>query len=242
MPELPGAASVVTGAGGGIGRAISLALAASGARVVVADLEARLAEETVARVRAAGGEAIAVQGDVASWNDMKRLRDEALGSFGRVDIVVANAGIDDIAGFLEGDVTRWRRLVETNVLGLAYTIKAFLPAMKEQRSGHVVLMASQSGRVAYAGEPIYIASKWAAVGLGGALRKEVAALGVRVTLIEPGLVDTPMTRASEAGSRELAAIRPLTPDDVAGAVLYALTQPEHVNVHELLIQPFEQEL
>jgi NADP-dependent 3-hydroxy acid dehydrogenase YdfG len=242
MPDLAGAASVVTGGGGGIGRATSLALAAAGARVVVADLQAQLAEETVAQVRAAGGEAIASQGDVARWDDMQRLRDETLAAFGGVDIVVANAGIDDIAHFLEGEVTHWRRLVETNVLGLAYTIKAFLPTMKEQRSGHLVLMASQSGRVVYAGEPIYIASKWAVVGLGGALRKETAALGVRVTLIEPGLVDTPMTRASEAGRRELAAIRPLTADDVAGAVLFALTQPGHVNVHELLIQPFEQEL
>jgi NADP-dependent 3-hydroxy acid dehydrogenase YdfG len=234
--------AVITGGGGGIGRATAVALAAAGARLVLADLDLASVSETADRIRGYGGAAMAVECDVTRFSDLESLRDQATSEFGRVDVVVANAGLDDINDFVDGDIDRWRRVVETNVLGLAYTIKAFLPLMRDQRSGHVVIMASQSGRITYAGEPIYIASKWAAVGLGGALRKEVASFGVRVSLIEPGLVDTPMTRATEAGRRELARGTPLQPEDVAAAVMHALTQPAHVNVHEIVVQPFDQEL
>jgi NADP-dependent 3-hydroxy acid dehydrogenase YdfG len=242
VSRLRQSSAVVTGAGGGIGRATAIALANAGATVAVTDLAGDLAEETAAMIRAAGGQAVAIQADVSDWNDVERLRDDVLQRHESVDVLVANAGIDDIADFLSGDVERWRRVLETNVLGLAYSIRAFAPAMKERGSGDVVIMASQAGRTLYPGEPIYLASKWAAVGLGGALQKEFASIGIRVTLIEPGLVDTPMTQATEAGRRELAAVRPLKPEHVATAVLYALEQPPHVNVHEIVVRPVEQGL
>ena len=239
---LAGRTAVITGAGGGIGRATAAVLAGAGARVALADLDIPSALETERHVQQAGGQALVVRCDVARFDELEQLRHRVLNAYGTVDIVVANAGVDDINDFLDGDIERWRRVIETNVLGLAYTIRAFMPIMRERRSGHVVIMASQSGRVAYAGEPIYIASKWAAVGLGMALRKETASFGVRVSMIEPGLVDTPMTRATEAGQAELARGHPLAADDVAAAVLYAVTQPASVNVREILIQPLDQEL
>jgi NADP-dependent 3-hydroxy acid dehydrogenase YdfG len=123
---------------------------------------------------------------------------------------------------------------------VAHTVRATLPTLVAQGSGHVVITASISGRVTYVGEPIYIASKWALVGLGRALRKEVAPAGIRVTLIEPGIVDTPLVSGTEEGRRELALVRALDPADVARGVVFALAQPEHVDIDELMISPREQ--
>jgi NADP-dependent 3-hydroxy acid dehydrogenase YdfG len=237
--ELTGRVAVVTGAGGGIGRATALALSRHGVAIVASDL-ANTAEETAAAVRAEGGRAIAVIGNVAQYQDMLALGEAAVSALGQVDILVACAGVDDINLFVDGDVDRWQRVIDTNVFGLALTVKAILPLIQQSEMGHVVIMASLAGRETYAGEPIYIASKWAAVGLGGALRKELKAHRIRVTLIEPGIVDTPMVRATEAGRRELSAIQPLAPDDVARAVVFAVSQPSHVNVHEILLQSIEQ--
>ena len=128
----------------------------------------------------------------------------------------------------------------TNVLGTAFTIRATLPTLLRQRSGHIVITASTSGRTTYIGEPIYIASKWALVGLGRALRKEVAGSGIAVTLIEPGTVNTPLVSGTEEGRRVLEGIRALEPQDVARAVAFVLGQPAHVDIDELMITPREE--
>jgi NADP-dependent 3-hydroxy acid dehydrogenase YdfG len=166
------------------------------------------------------------------------VRDE----FGRLDFVVANAGITDWGSMSDGDPGRWHDVIDTNVLGVAQTIRATLPVLIAQGHGHIVITASISGRTTYVGEPIYIATKWALVGLGGALRKEARSAGVRVSLIEPGIVDTPLVRETAEGAAELAAVRALDPQDVARAVAFVLAQPAHVNIDELVISPLAQEL
>ena len=115
--------------------------------------------------------------------------------------MVANAGAGESSLLVDGDTDRWRTVVETNVLGLAYTIRAVLPEIRDQGHGHIVIVASLSGRITYVGEPLYAASKWAAVGLGGILRREALGYGVRTTLIEPGLVDTAAQPCHGARSR-----------------------------------------
>jgi len=127
-------------------------------------------------------------------------------------------------------------------LGVAFTVRATLPTLLQSRAGHIVITASISGRMTYVGEPIYIASKWALVGLGRALRKEVAPAGIRVTLIEPGIVDTPLVSDTVQGREELAQLQALAPHDVARGVGFVLTQPDHVDIDELVISPREQAL
>lgn len=236
--RLDGRVGIVTGGGQGIGAAIARELAALGARIVVADLSAERAE----RVATDLGDALVAVIDVRHFEDLERVRDLCLERFGRIDFVVANAGISDTSSLADGDPARWKDVIETNVLGIAYTVRAVLPTMREQGDGHVVLMASVSGREVYVGEPIYVASKWAVVGLGRALRKETVGSGVRVTLIEPGLVDTPLARSNPFAQTWLETIAPLRDEDVAHAVAYALTQPKHLAVNELVLRSVGQEV
>lgn len=239
MPsELDGKVAIVTGGARGIGAAISRALAERSVAVVVGELSA----ERAARFAESSRGITAQPCDVRDYAQVSALHDTALERHGRLDFVIANAGITDWGLMSDGDPERWRAVIETNVLGVAYMIRATLPTLLAQGHGHIVITASISGRITYVGEPIYIASKWALVGLGRALRKEVASAGVGVTLIEPGIVDTPLVSETEEGRQELAQVRALEPEDVAGAVMFALARPEHVDVDELVISPREQAL
>ena len=240
--RLDGAVGIVTGAGRGIGAAIARELSGLGARLVLADLVTDGLAEVVKERLANGGEAVPVVADVRQYADTERLRDTCLERFGRIDFAVANAGVSDACTLADGDPERWRAVVETNVIGVAHTVRAVLPTMRDQGDGHLVLIASVSGREAYAGEPIYIASKWAVVGLGYALRKETVGTGVRATLIEPGLVDTPLARSHPFASAWMETIDPLRDEDVARAVAFVLTQPKHMAINELVLRPIGQEV
>lgn len=235
MTTLSDRVALITGGGRGIGAAIARQLADQGVRVVVGDLSDQTDTDDRAR-----NSIMTRACDTRRYEDLVALHDAALTEYGRLDYVVANAGIADWGSMSEGDPDRWREVLETNVLGTAFTIRATLPTLLRSSSGHVVITASISGRVTYVGEPIYIASKWALVGLGRALRKEVAGAGVRVTLIEPGIVDTPLVSGTAEGRRELAQVRPLSPEDVARTVAFVLAQPEHVDIDELVVSPSEQ--
>lgn len=239
--DLTNQAGVVTGAGKGIGAAVAIELARLGARVVACARTEADIEEVTAKIRDAGGEATGIVADVRRYEDMERLAKTCVKNYGKVDFAVPNAGIVVIGNMSEGDPADWRRLVETNILGTAYTVRATLPFMKEKRKGHVVIVSSTSGRVTYTGEPMYVASKWALAGLGGSLRKEALEYGVRVTLIEPGLVDTPMIWASEEGRAELNKIQAITSEDCANAVAFALCQPPIVNITQLGLLSIQQD-
>jgi len=240
--RLGGSAGIVTGAGRGIGEACARTLAAHGARMLVADLEEAPLAEIVRSIEAAGGEAVGRVTDVRDWGAVETMANACVEAFGGIDFVVANAGIGDYSALDTGDPERWRRVVETNLLGVLHTVRATLPKMKERGRGHIVLMASIAGRQTWVGEPVYIATKWAVVGLGWALRKEAMEHNVRVTMIEPGMVDTPLVRSTEEGRGELERYAALGVDDVARAVAFALAQPEGVAVSEIMITPVGPEL
>jgi NADP-dependent 3-hydroxy acid dehydrogenase YdfG len=225
---------VITGASSGIGAASARRAADSGYRIVLAarreDRLRELAEELGGAQRA-----IAVRCDVSDWEDDQALARAALDSFGRIDAVFANAGFGAQRGFLEESVEHWRSMVLTNVLGTALTIRATLPHLLERGSGHYLITSSVAGRRVIPGS-LYSATKWAVTAIGEALRSELRQMhdntGIRVTLIEPGMTDTEFFDRRPQNA--------LADDDLARAVIYALTQPEHVDVSEILIRPSSQ--
>jgi ribitol 2-dehydrogenase len=236
MADLSGRVALVTGAAKGIGSAVARMAAAAGAAVAVADIDAEGAAATAKTINEAGGRALSLCCDVRDFTDVAAAAATAEAELGPVDALVANAGIGDYSTMSDGDVSRWRTLLETNVLGVAHCVRAVLGQMKKQQRGDIVIMASIAGREAWVGEPIYIASKHALVGLGSSLRRECAPFGVRVSLIEPAIVDTPLVRSTTEGAAELDAYAALSPDDVARAVTFAICQPPGVGIAELVIR------
>lgn len=233
---------LITGGLSGIGAASAVEFGRLGARIVLVDLSPDGADEIAARVRDAGGEAVVEIADVRDPLAQERAARRALAEWGRIDFLLASAGIADQSATADGDPYRWRQVVETNVLGVLYSTRAVLPAMVGQGTGHVLIVSSVSGRESYVGEPAYIATKWAQVGFAHALRLELLEPGIRVTLVEPGLVDTPLTRDNPKVRHLLDEIEPLTPIDIARAVVYAFEQPERVTVSEVVVRPQRQQL
>lgn len=236
MTNLTGRVALVTGAARGIGAAVARQLAAAGAAVAVADVDLDGAVAAARSVTAAGGQARAWPCDVGDFEQVGSVAAAVMKEFGPVDLLVANAGIGDYSTMSGGDPERWRNLLGINVLGVAHCVRAVLPGMKARRAGDVVIMASIAGRESWVGEPLYIASKHALVGLGSSLRREAAPDGVRVSLIEPAIVDTPLVRSTSEGRAELASYAALSPDDVARAVVFAVSQPPGVNIAEIVVR------
>jgi NADP-dependent 3-hydroxy acid dehydrogenase YdfG len=220
---------VITGASSGIGAATARAAAADGFRLVLA---ARSKDKLDALVAELGEErAIAVQTDVTEWQDNERLIQAALDRFGRVDVVFANAGFGAARGWLKETPEHWRDMVATNVLGAAYTLRAAIPAVTETK-GHLLVTGSVAGRRVLPGS-LYSCTKWAVTAMGEAVRADLNDTGVRVTVVEPGMVDTPFfDNGAGPGA--------LQPEDIARAVMYAVSQPPHVDVNEILIRPTAQ--
>jgi NADP-dependent 3-hydroxy acid dehydrogenase YdfG len=175
--------------------------------------------------------ALPIQCDVTEWEQQQAMVARALDEFGRLDAAFANAGFGAKRGFLEESPEHWRAMVLTNVYGAALTIRATMPALKESR-GHLLLTGSVAGRRALPGS-LYSATKWAVTAMGEAARQELNDSGVRVTLVEPGMVDTPFfSRGAGEGA--------LRAEDVARAVMFALDQPARVDINEILIRPTAQ--
>ena len=220
---------LITGASSGIGAATARHAAAGGYRLVLA---ARSTDKLESLAEELGGSerAIAVTCDVTDFGQQEQMVAAALDGFGRVDVAFANAGFGAKRGFLEGTPEQWRDMVLTNVLGAAYTIRATIPALKES-AGHLLLTSSVAGRRALSGS-LYSASKHAVTAMAESARQDLGDSGVRVTSIEPGMVDTPFFDDPVSNALE--------PDDIARAVMFAVSQPPHVDVNQILIRPVSQ--
>jgi NADP-dependent 3-hydroxy acid dehydrogenase YdfG len=229
MNAAPSKVMLITGASSGIGAATARRLAADGWSLALAARSLDRLESLAAEL---GGEdrAFAVRCDVTEWDEQEAMVAATLARFGQIDAVFANAGFGAPRGFLKDTPEHWREMVLTNVLGAAYTVRATIPALTETR-GHLLLTSSVAGRRALPGS-LYSATKFAVTAMGEAARQDLDGTGIRVTLIEPGMVDTPFfeNRPTDA----------LEPDDIARAVQFAVGQPPHVDVNEILIRPTSQ--
>jgi NADP-dependent 3-hydroxy acid dehydrogenase YdfG len=220
---------LITGASTGIGAATARHAAEAGYRLVLAARSVDRLKELAAEL---GGDdrALAIECDVTEWEQQEAMVERTISSFGRLDVAFANAGFGAKRGFLEESPEQWRSMVLTNVYGAALTIRATLPALKESR-GHLLLTGSVAGRRALPGS-LYSATKWAVTAMGESARQELNETGVRVTLIEPGMVDTPFFTDRPTSALEA--------DDIARAVMFAVSQPAHVDVNEILVRPTAQ--
>jgi NADP-dependent 3-hydroxy acid dehydrogenase YdfG len=239
--------ALVTGASSGIGEATVEALANEGASVALAARREDELRELEDRVESAGGDALVVPTDVTDEEQVRAMVETAYDEFGRLDILVNNAGVMLLEPAMETNTDNWRQMVELNLLGLMNATHAALPIMENQSEGHIVNVSSVAGRQASPNASGYNATKFGVNGFTDALRQEVAEEGIRTTLIEPGVVDTelqehiPDDEAKETVEGWVESMDPLTGEDIARSIRYAVTQPQHVSVNELLIRPTQQQ-
>jgi len=244
---LQGRIALVTGASSGIGEACALALARAGATVALVARRRDRLEQLVLTLASIGADSLVLEADLAESGAATRVVGEAERAFGQLDILVNNAGVMYLEPIEAASEEHLRRMLEVNLLALMLGCQAALPGMRARRDGHIVNIASVAGRVANPSSAGYAASKFGVVAFSESLRREVVRDRVRVTVIEPGLVDTELrshlTHAATIETIEAfaASVRPLRSEDIANAVLYAVTQPPHVNVNEILIRPTDQE-
>jgi hypothetical protein len=238
MPET--AVGIITGAGSGIGEGTAVEFGRKHCRVILVGRRKEACSRVAALVESAGGEAIVEPADIRDGARMTDIARRTVDKYGRIDFLVANAGVTYQSSMVDGDTEQWRSVIETNVLGTMLCVRAVLPQMIKQGRGHLFLVSSVSGRTAHVGEPAYVASKYGIVGFGEALRMEVESAHLRVTLLEPGLVLTPILEGNPRVGPILARVTPLTGSDVGRAIVFAFEQPEHVVINEIVMRPMGQ--
>lgn len=244
--QLEGKVAIVTGASAGIGEATAIALAAAGAKVALVARRRDRLEALVNRIVNAGGKALAIVVDITDDAEISHLIEQTKTAWGTIDILVNNAGIALTGEIAAGNPDDWRRMIELNVLALMNVTHAVLPVFQAQAAGHIVNISSVAGRTVRVGVGAYNVSKWGVNAFSEALRLELSKQNIRVTVIEPGMVNTEINThiqddVAKQRSEELRqSITPLEPEDVAAAIVYAVTQPPRVNVNEILIRPTSQ--
>jgi NADP-dependent 3-hydroxy acid dehydrogenase YdfG len=247
LGSLDGRVALVTGASSGIGEATALALARAGARVAIAARRRERLDALAERLASLGAQPLVLEADLLDEHVAQQVVADTEGRFGRLDILVNNAGVMYLEPVIEADLGRWRRMLELNVLSLIASTQAALPGMRARREGHVVNVSSTAGRIANPNAAAYSATKFGVVAFSEALRREVHADNVRVTVIEPGVVETELRdhighAATKANLDAWAAsMRQLQPEDVAETIVFCVSRPSHVNINEVLMRPTDQE-
>ena len=247
MAELSGKVAAITGASSGIGEATALTLAAAGCSVALGARRADRLEALAQKISDQGGSAEAFTVDVADEAQARAFVDGAAERFGRLDILINNAGVMLNGPFESSDPADWRRMVEVNLLGLLYCTHAAIPVMRSQGGGDIVNLSSIAGRSAKAGQSVYNLTKFGVGAFSEALRQEAIEACIRVILVEPGFVDTELQGHNSGPVREkIEAMREqigdvLVAQDIADGILFSVTRPARASVNEILIRPSGQE-
>ena len=244
MGALDGRKVLITGGSSGIGEATAEAMAAEGAAVAVGARRKERLDALAGRIGASGGTAVAIEADIADEAQAKALVEGAAEALDGLDCLVNNAGVMLLGPLQGADPSEWRTMIEVNCLGLLYCTHYALPLIRDGGGGDVVNVSSVAGRTAALGSGVYNMTKWGVVGYSEALRQEGAYIGVRVTLIEPGFVETelqghntnPIVVEQIEKMRETTG-KVLEAADIANAIVYAASQPKHVSVNEILVRP-----
>jgi NADP-dependent 3-hydroxy acid dehydrogenase YdfG len=247
MKRLDGRIALVTGASSGIGEATAVALAAAGAKVAIAARRQDRLQALAARLAPMGAEPLVLEADLLDEHVAQRIVADTERHFGQLDILVNNAGVMYLEPVAEADLGRWRRMLELNVLSLIASTQAALAGMRARKDGHIVNVSSTAGRIANPNAAAYSATKFGVVAFSEALRREVYSDNIRVSVIEPGVVQTELRdhighAATQASLNAWASnMRQLQPEDVADAIVFCVSRPSHVNVNEILMRPTDQE-
>ena len=245
--SLQGKVALVTGASSGIGEATALALARAGARVAIAARRRERLDGVARRIADLRSESLVLEADVARPEDAESIVAKTVERFDRLDVLVNNAGVMLLSPIDRARVQDWKRMLDLNLLGLMAATRAALPYMRKQKDGHIVNISSTAGRVANPDASVYAATKFGVGAFSEALRREVYKDNIRVTIIEPGAVATELREhVPDPETRQridtwATSMRQLQREDVAAAILYAVSQPPHVNVNEILLRPTDQE-
>jgi NADP-dependent 3-hydroxy acid dehydrogenase YdfG len=239
--------ALVTGASSGIGEATALALAEQGAKVAIAARRKDRLDQLAGKLAELGAEPLVLPADLIHEAEAQRIVQETEAHFGRLDILINNAGVMYLEPVIDADLGRWRSMLELNVLSLIASTQAALAGMRARRDGHIVNVASVAGRVANPAAAAYAATKFGVVGFSEALRREVYKDNIRVSVIEPGMVETELREhiAHEGSLRALHAraneMRQLQSVDIADTILFCVTRPDYVCINEVLLRPTDQE-
>jgi NADP-dependent 3-hydroxy acid dehydrogenase YdfG len=245
--ELKDKVIIITGASSGIGEATAEKLAAHGAKVVLTARREDRLKELKKKIEGAGGQALVIAADVTRKEDWKRVVEQTQESFGDVDVLINNAGLMPLSFAKKLKTDEWDKMVDVNIKGVLNGVAAVLPKMMDNKRGHIVNISSVAGRKLFPGGSVYCATKFAVRAFSEGLRNELAPeFNIRITAIEPGAVATELTDTItdedilENVMKPMLDIEPLQSEDIAASIIYALQQPKHVNVQELLVMPTEQ--
>ena len=239
--------AIITGASSGIGYATSLTLSKAGIKVAVGARRTERLQELEKQIIKNNGEILVQKTDVTRKSDCDSLVGAVVAKWGKVNILINNAGLMPLSYFKNGKVEEWEQMIDVNIKGVLYCTSAVVPYMLEKKSGHIINISSVAGRIVFAGGSVYCATKHAIAALSEGLRKELSpTYNIRVTCIEPGAVETELlesiTDESMTGFIQATKnMETLRSDDIANAILYAVQAPRHVNVNEILIRPTAQE-
>jgi clavulanate-9-aldehyde reducatase len=246
--DLSGRVAIVTGATSGIGEATAVSLAKAGAAVAVAGRREERLSSLVERIEGDGGRALPVPTDVSDEAQAKALVERTVSELGGLSILVNNAGVMLLGPIQDADLDEWRTMVDVNLLGVLYCTHAALPVMREAGGGDIVNVASTAGRQANLGSGVYNLTKFGVVAFTESLRQEALHIGVRASVVEPGMVETELLDHNrnpvvlDAASKMREQIGdPLQSEDIARAILYIVGQPPHVAVNEMLVRPARQQ-
>ncbi|WP_062610365.1 SDR family oxidoreductase [Caballeronia calidae] len=245
--NIEGKVVVITGASSGMGEAAARHLAELGASVVLAARRTDRIEKVAAEITSKGGKAVAVSTDVTSLEDTQKLVDTAVETFGRIDVLVNNAGLMPLSLVEQAKVDEWNQMIDVNLRGVLHGMAAALPYMKEQKSGHIISTASVAAYKIFPSAAVYCATKFAVRALSEGLRQEVTPYNIRTTLISPGAVKTELLdhisdKDVQSANADYVGKVGISPESYARMVAFAISQPEDVDVNEIVFRPTAQEL